>query len=102
MPTEGLRDEIVGGGLSSIRATDERVQRGRTGAVRDSDGTSELDEVASGDRWELGEEGDQVVDTVCNTEVGEEGRLDGGKDEHRPVGSATTVEGSCHNEFEAH
>ena len=45
MPTEGLGNEIVGGGLGSIRATDERVQWGRTGAVRDSDGISELDEV---------------------------------------------------------
>ena len=43
--TEGLGDETIGGGLSGIRATKERVQRRRTRAVSDGDGTSELDEV---------------------------------------------------------
>ena len=61
------------------------------GAVCDSNGASELDEVASGDGRELREERDQVVDTVCDTEVGEEGRLDGREDEHRTVRSSTTA-----------
>ena len=60
------------------------------GAVCDSNGASELDEVASGDGRELREERDQVVDAVCDTEVGEEGRLDGREDEHGAVGSATS------------
>lgn len=60
-------------------------------AVADGDGACELNEITSSNRGELREEGDQVVDAVGDTEVREERRLDRREDEHRAVGSATTV-----------
>ena len=60
-------------------------------AVGDSDSTGKLDEVTSRDLGELGEEGDEVVDRVGDTEVCEECGLDGGEDEHRTVSSSATA-----------
>ena len=60
-------------------------------AVGERDGTGKLDEVTSRDGVVLLHERDQVVDAVCDTEVGEEGRLDGREDEHRTVRSSTTA-----------
>ena len=62
------------------------------GTVAERDSTCELDEVAGADVRELREEGDQVVDTVADAVVRVEGWLDSGEDEHRAVGSSTTVQ----------
>ena len=60
-------------------------------AVADSDGTSELDEIASADRVVLLHERDEVVHGVVDTVVWPEVGLDGREEEHRAVGSTTTV-----------
>lgn len=51
--------------------------RGTYRAVRQSNGTGELDEIASTDRVVLLHERDQVVDRVVNTVVSREVRLNG-------------------------
>ena len=51
-------------------------------AVTECDSAGELNEIASSDLGELGKEGDQVVDTVADTEVREEGGFDGRENEH--------------------
>ena len=48
-----------------------------------------MDQFSSADRVR-GQEGVEVVDTVGDTEVGKEGRLNGGEDEHGTVGTTTT------------
>lgn len=65
----GLGDEAKGGGDSRVRAAREELKTGSTRAVRDCDGTSELNEITSGDVERL-EEGLQVVDGVVDTVVG--------------------------------
>ena len=46
--TEWLGDETVGSSLSSIRTTNESVQRRSARTVRHGDGSGELDEVGCG------------------------------------------------------
>lgn len=90
-PTEGLWDKTIGSSLSSLGTADERVQRGSTRAVRDSDGSRELDEVTRGHvavLLEGLEESDDLVETLVRVERG----LDGGELYDGAVSTSTTVQ----------
>ncbi len=65
----GLGDEAQSGGVGRVRAACEELQARGTRAVRDGDGTGELDEIPSGDVERL-EEGLEVVDGIVDTIVG--------------------------------
>lgn len=65
----GLRYEAQGGGVRRVRATCEELETGSTRAVRDGDGTGELDEITGGNVERL-EEGLEVVDGIVDTVVG--------------------------------
>ena len=87
---ERLRDGLVGRGLGRVGAADEDVQLGSTGAVRDTNGTSQLDEVGGGEVVPLDERPllvDDLVDTVVGVEVG----LDVLEDGNRSVSASTSV-----------
>ena len=87
---ERLRDGLVGRGLGRVGAADEDVQLGSTGAVRDTNGTSQLDEVGGGEVVPLDERPllvDDLVDTVVGVEVG----LDVLEDGDRSVSASTSV-----------
>ena len=60
-------------------------------AVTECNSACELNEIAGRDLGELRQEGNQVVNAVADTEICGEGRFDRREDEHRAVGSATTV-----------
>ena len=51
-------------------------------AIAERDGACELNKITSGNRGELREEGDQVVDAVGDTKVREKGRFHRREDEH--------------------
>ena len=71
--TEGLWHETIRRCLSSLRATDEGVQRGSTRAVRHGNSSRELDEVTSGHVAVLLErldEGDNLIETLVRVELG--------------------------------
>ena len=59
-------------------------------AIRECNSTRELDEITGADRGVLGQEGDQVVDTVVNTSVGVEVGFHGREEKHGAVRSSTT------------
>ena len=59
-------------------------------AVGEGNGTSELNQVASADRMK-GQEVEEVVDTVGDTVVGLEERLNSREKKHRAVSSTATV-----------
>ena len=87
---ERLRDGQVGGGLGSVHTAKEDVELRSTGAVGDTDGTGELDEVSSGDVVALDERPllvDDLVDAVVGVEVG----LDVFEDGDRTVSASTSV-----------
>ena len=63
-------------------------------AVAESNGTSELDEISSADRVPR-QEVEEVVNTVGNTVVGHEERLNSREEEHGAVGTSTTVNVKC-------
>ena len=68
------------------------------GAVAESDGTSELDEVSSTDGVER-QEVEQVVNTVGDTVVGLKEGLNGWEEEHGAIGTST-AENSLEGPFE--
>ena len=87
---ERLRDGLVGRGLGGVGAANEDVQLGSTGAVRDTNGTSQLDEVGGGEVVPLDERPllvDDLVDAVVGVEVG----LDVLEDGNRSVSASTSV-----------
>ena len=65
----GLGDETQRGGVGRIGTTSKELQARGTRAVRDGDGTGELDKITSG-HLELLEKGLKVVDGTINTIVG--------------------------------
>lgn len=65
----GLGDEAQGGGGGRVGATSKEFKAGSARAVRDGDGTGELDKITGGD-LECLEERLQVVDGIVNTVVG--------------------------------
>lgn len=68
------------------------------GTIAERDCARKLDDVAGTDSRVPTHEGDQVVDTIINPVVRMEVRLNGGKEEHRSVGTATAVR----NDFSMH
>lgn len=81
-----LGDKTILGCESCIRTADQELEAGSTGAVGDTDGTSELDEITGSNKMllEKGRQGvDSFVDTVVRREVG----LDLAEDDHRPISS---------------
>lgn len=85
-----LGDKPVRSGSSGIRSAREELELRCTGAVGDTDGTGELDQVACGDLGVVGEEGEEGVDAVGYTEVGEKVGFDVGEDEHGSVGTSSS------------
>ena len=65
----GLGDEAQSGGVRRVRASREELQARCTRAVRDRDGTCELDKITSSHLEGL-EEGLEVVDSIVDTVVG--------------------------------
>ena len=88
--TEGLWHKTIRRSLSSLGATNEGVQWGSTRAVRDSDGSRELNEVTLGHvavLLEGLEESDDLVETLVRVELG----LGGGELHDGAVSTSTTV-----------
>ena len=70
--TEWLGDETVGSSLSSIRTTNESVQRRSARTVRHGDGSGELDEVGCGHvavLLEWANERDHLIETNIGVEL---------------------------------
>lgn len=104
---EWLRNEQIGRSLSSFGTTEEEVKLGSTRAVRDTNGTSELNAVSetlasgcvkrcleyylqvTGGDIVLGDEGFLDTNNVINTAVGVEGSLDGVEGYEGTVSSTT-------------
>lgn len=80
--------------MSGIRTTDECVQRRRAGAVRDGNGTSELDEVGRGHVAVLLE---RLHDrhNLVETDVRVVLRLGVGEDHDRTISASTTAKHAC-------
>lgn len=90
----GLGDGAIGRRDGGIGTAGRETEARSTGAVGKSDGTGELDEIASGEGRELGQERRESVHRVINTEIGREVGLDGVEDDHGAVStSAPTSQG---------
>ncbi len=87
---ERLGDGQVGGGLGGVRTAEEDVELRCTGAVRETDGTGQLDEVGGGDVVASDERG-LLVDDLVTTEVGVEVGLDILEEGDGTVGTSTSV-----------
>ena len=87
--TERLRDSLVYG--SSLRggATEQELKTGSTWAVANTNGTSQLDKVASGDVV-LGDESGLLVGDLISTQVGMVVGLSVDKSDDRTIGTSTT------------
>ena len=97
---ERLRDGQVGGGLGSVHTAKEDVELRSTGAVGDTDGAGELDEVGGGDVVTL-DERPLLVDDLVDTEVGVEVGLDVLEEGDGTVGASTSVRSSAQFERRA-
>jgi len=84
-----LRDQKIRRGLSGRGTTEEEAETRSTRAVGNTDGTSELDEIPSGDVVR-GDEGLLGIDNIINTTVGVEAGLSGVEGDDGAICTSTT------------
>jgi len=85
----GLRDQTIRRKLGDVGTTRQELELRSTRALTHSNGTGELNEVTSGDVV-VGQDGEQEVDRIDDTDVSEEEGLDGREKERRTISTTAT------------